>query len=228
MGTLKQRLHRLKLILAYRQYHRFLQRYAHLRKDSPRACLVEIGCGAGYLLHLLQQWFPRCEVIGLDYDFRLLDIAGKQAPSSRLVRGNAQDLPFEDGKLDVILALHLVEHLYWPDRFAREAQRTLKPDGLLVLATPNPKGLGAFVMKSGWGGYRQDHVSLQTPEEWAQMFEKHGFATIRAGTTMLSGIPAFRRFPLALLNYVPLILFGMLPWRYGEAFVGMFRRKTEL
>lgn len=58
------------------------------------------------------------------------------------------------------------------------------------------------------------------------MIKDGGFTCVRSGTTGLSGIPAFRQFPLAVFNYVPFVLFGALPWKRGEAFLGVFRRNS--
>jgi SAM-dependent methyltransferase len=123
--------------------------------------------------------------------------------------------------------LHLIEHLYHPELFISEAARVLLPGGILLIASPNPTGIGASVMKSRWTGWRRDHVSLCSPKEWKSIFERRGFLRVYGGTTGLSGIPVFRKSPLALLNYLPLLLFGALPWDRGEAFVGLFRRNSK-
>jgi len=188
--------------------------------------IAEIGCGPGYLLRFLEAWFPECLIFGFDYDLRLLEDARSRTQYSFLLRGNAEILPFGDRTVDALVTLHMIEHLYHPEAFISEAKRVLKPGGILLLATPNPNGIGAKVMGKRWGGYREDHVSLKSPEEWAALFKQHGFYVIKERTTGLSGIPAFRKFPLVIFNWGPLALFGAFPWKYGDAYLAICRKMT--
>ncbi|MBN1814649.1 MAG: methyltransferase domain-containing protein [Anaerolineae bacterium] len=143
----------------------------------------------------------------------------------RLAQGNAEALPFRDAGFDVVFSLHLVEHLYHPERGAGEFSRCLKQGGVLIVATPNPGGIGARVMGRKWRGWSQNHVSLKRPEEWAKLLHECGFVPLLERTTLLSGIPAFRKFPLALLNWGLLLLFGSFPWRQGEAYIAVWRKE---
>jgi 2-polyprenyl-3-methyl-5-hydroxy-6-metoxy-1,4-benzoquinol methylase len=159
--------------------------------------------------------------VGVDLDPAVLRYAATQARGASFVRASAsrQDLPLADGSFDVVTALHIVEHLEDPDRFLRAARRALRPGGLLMLATPNPAGLGAKTAGERWAGFRDDHISLRRPDEWRAAVERAGFRVRREGTTGLSGVPYLRRKPLAFLHWVPLLVFGFFPWRWGEAYI---------
>lgn len=220
-GTWRDRLRRFRMLVAYRHYRLILRRFA---KPERGNVIAEIGCGPGYLLGFLEAWFPGCTVVGFDYDYRLLENASERTEFANLIRGNAEILPFGDGTFDVLVTMHLIEHLYYPERFISEARRVLKAGGILLLGTPNPNGIGAKVMEKRWGGYREDHVSLKSPEEWAALFKQHGFYVIKERTTGLSGIPAFRKLPLVIFNWGLLALFGAFPWKYGEAYMGVFEK----
>jgi SAM-dependent methyltransferase len=188
---------------------------------------LEVGCGPGHLLHLLEQWYPDGRLFGVDYDNRLLQFAQKKTESVHLIQANAEQVPVSRCRFDVVIALHLVEHLYRPMCFLKQTFDLLKAEGILVVATPNPSGVGARVMRDEWQGWRYDHVSLYSPQRWGRMIEGIGFEQLYSGTTLLSGIPLFRRFPFSLLNYVPLLLFGALPWQRGESLISVFRRPAE-
>jgi len=220
VGSWRDRLRYYRLLVAYRPYRRLLRRY--LDPSRPLR-IAEVGCGPGYLLAMLQRWYPCCQVVGIDYDARVLENAARRARGAVLLQSDAEALPARKGTFAAIISLHTVEHLYSPERFVGEAKRVLEPKGLLIVATPNPQGIGARVMGTKWSGWRQDHVSLKGPQEWIDLVEQQGFVLLTAGTTMLSGIPALRRLPLALVNYAPLVLLGTLPWHHGEALVAAFR-----
>jgi 2-polyprenyl-3-methyl-5-hydroxy-6-metoxy-1,4-benzoquinol methylase len=81
------------------------------------------------------------EVYGIDitYDESKLD----QADRHRYKKAAAEDFSF-DIKFDVIFAGDLIEHLINPGLFLDNAKKYLKPNGKLIMTTPNTFGL--FVM----------------------------------------------------------------------------------
>ncbi len=48
---------------------------------------------------------------------------------------DVQDLPYDDGSFDVVVANHMLYHVPDPDRAVAELARTLRPDGILLAAT---------------------------------------------------------------------------------------------
>jgi SAM-dependent methyltransferase len=57
------------------------------------------------------------------------------------VSSSAIELPFAEGSIDVVIGFDVIEHLVggeaWQLRFLREIRRVLRPDGLVLLTTPN-------------------------------------------------------------------------------------------
>jgi 2-polyprenyl-3-methyl-5-hydroxy-6-metoxy-1,4-benzoquinol methylase len=207
--------------LTYDIWKRTLPRYGNVKKG---ALVLECGIGPGNLLSLMSKWFPEAKLYGLDIDFQLIRQARQANNNKGLLTASAEALPFQEGTFDLVVSLHMVEHLPDPENFLAETSRVLRPGGILAIATPNPEGIGASIMGSRWGGWCDDHISLKSPEKWREMIIGHGFSVLSAGTTGISGIPAFRRFPLAIFNWGPLFLFGFFPWRHGEAYICIARK----
>lgn len=46
-------------------------------------------------------------------------------------------LPLDDNTIDLVLFQEVIEHLYNSDLIMAEIGRVLKPNGLLILSTPN-------------------------------------------------------------------------------------------
>lgn len=46
-------------------------------------------------------------------------------------------IPLPDERVDLVLALEVIEHLVNPDHMLREARRVLRSGGSLVISTPN-------------------------------------------------------------------------------------------
>ena len=85
-----------------------------------------------------------CEVIGLDYVPALLDRARRRAEAEGLevefIEGDAEALPFEDGRFDVVSSVFGA--MFAPDqqRTASELARVCRPGGRIGLVAHTPKG----------------------------------------------------------------------------------------
>lgn len=203
---------------AYRFWlHKLKHRLPHPNSEQEPTTVVDCGCGAGYLLPYLRNWFPGLRVIGIDINERELAAAASRSlerSGVHLIEASVNALPLTSGSATLMIGFHLVEHLPEPRLFLEETYRTLRPEGLLVLATPNLGSVGARVMKARWRGHRDPtHMSLKTSTEWRFLVEDSGFRIISYGTTSL-GVPILRQ-----LTWVLLFFLGFLRWDLGESFV---------
>ena len=89
----------------------------------PPARTLDVACGTGFLTRHL-----RGDVTGLDQSERMLGIARESAPHAGFVRGDALELPFEDGAFERVFTGHFYGHLEEDDlpRFLAEARRVAK------------------------------------------------------------------------------------------------------
>jgi SAM-dependent methyltransferase len=121
--------------LFYREKMRAIHRVAPERigAHGSRARILEIGGGRSGLAHLL---YPDAEVTTLDLDF---DLHGKgpAGASSAFVCGDARRLPFCDGAFDAVTLFDVLEHIEDDDLAAREALRVVRPQGAILVSTPN-------------------------------------------------------------------------------------------
>jgi SAM-dependent methyltransferase len=107
---------------------------------------VDLGCGRNELLHELAD--SGALAFGLDAHRHphLIHMA------SRFVMGDAAALPFGDESLDMVSANDVFEHLADPATVLSEIHRALKPNGYLILRTPNalhPLSLTARLIPEG-------------------------------------------------------------------------------
>ena len=95
---------------------------------------------------------------------------------------NNQKLPFSNEEFNVVLCLHVIEHLKKPLMVLNEFRRVLVPGGLLILATPNGaitnyyKKLPSSLVIQG-----TEHVKEYTSIELAIMLTFSGFAVRNVG-----------------------------------------------
>jgi SAM-dependent methyltransferase len=95
--------------------------------------VLDLGCRSG---QLTKHFLEGNSVVGLDVDSAALEKAA--ALGIEPVQANVEEqLPFDDGSFDAVVAGELFEHLQFPDALARETQRVLRPGGVLVGSVPN-------------------------------------------------------------------------------------------
>jgi len=213
-----------KKSLAYRVWKRRLRQHGNMHKNSFFR-ILEVGCGPGYFLRCLEKWFSNASIFGGDFDTYSIRFTKEHVRRASLSRFDASRLPFKSGCLDVVVSLQVMEHLAIPECFVRECARVLSMSGLFLIATPNPMGISAKLLKDNWQGYNSDHVSLHIPDIWRALLEQEGFEILQDGTTGLSGLKIFHTFPLGFVNWGLLLLCGFFPWKLGESYMAIAIRK---
>uniref|UniRef100_A0A8C3FAL2 Methyltransferase type 11 domain-containing protein n=1 Tax=Chrysemys picta bellii TaxID=8478 RepID=A0A8C3FAL2_CHRPI len=104
------------------------------QKVDPVRLAVDVGCGSGQSTHVLAAHFEK--VVGTDISEAQIE-AAKQAASFPNVTYHvcpAEELPFEDGSVDLITAF-TAAHWFDMPRFMKEVDRVLKPHGCVALST---------------------------------------------------------------------------------------------
>ncbi len=103
-----------------------------LRELDGQERVADIGCGEGYVLGKINSK----ELVGFD----ISETALKRASSvkrAKLVKGNAEELPFSDSYFDAVLCSETLEHTQHPRKVLEELSRVVKPGGKLVVSVPN-------------------------------------------------------------------------------------------
>jgi len=96
----------------------------------PPATTLDVACGTGFLTRHL-----RGDITGFDQSEDMLGIAGQRIPEATFVRGDALDLPFDDGEFERLFTSYFYCHLEEGERehFLAGARRV--SDELVVVAT---------------------------------------------------------------------------------------------
>ncbi len=186
---------------ARRYYAALVRRYAP--EEGGR--LLELGCGLGHLLGLLQDDFACVGVDIADYSIEQLK---QNAPKAEGIVMSADDLSrFADQEFSVVVALHLVEHLPDPADTIRQVNRILKNGGLFLFATPNPiYSLRRFKdPQTDAIGKDPTHINVQPPQQWREWVQQSGFRVLRHFGDGLWDVPYMPLIP----NVIQFGLFGL-------------------
>ncbi len=118
--------------------------------------VVDIGCGSSVILQSLNRG------VGLDISFpKMRYMRRYEIP---VVNGSVFSLPFADKSADCVICSEVLEHIPMDPLIFIELDRVLKPEGLLILGTPDYQTwcwpfiewfYGALMP----GGYADEHIS---------------------------------------------------------------------
>jgi 2-polyprenyl-3-methyl-5-hydroxy-6-metoxy-1,4-benzoquinol methylase len=112
-----------------------LDRVSELNLFNKDSKVLDVGCGSGdFGIEVIERY--GCEVHGID-----LNEVGIVRSNELGMKAQIADLdkpwPYEDNTFDVISGAEIIEHVLNTDHFIQESFRTLKPDGRLIIQTPN-------------------------------------------------------------------------------------------
>ncbi|SPJ32132.1 malonyl-ACP O-methyltransferase BioC [Kushneria phyllosphaerae] len=99
--------------------------------------LADVGCGTGYVTRGLRARYPEATITGIDPAPGMLEEAARRHGHGRLYwqSGEAEQLPFADECLDMVVSSLAIQWCATPEGFLREAERTLRPGGWLAFTT---------------------------------------------------------------------------------------------
>lgn len=101
--------------------------------------VLDLGCGSGEIDRVLIQ--NGNTVNGLDISETCVRKAKEVGVAAVLCDVENEDIPFKN-KFDVALTAEIIEHIMDTNAFLKKTASALKPEGELVLTTPNLAALG--------------------------------------------------------------------------------------
>jgi SAM-dependent methyltransferase len=155
--------------------------------------VLDYGAGTGWLSRRLSKHF-RAYALELSPHARTAIV--QNAPGVRL---HARSSDIESDSYDLVVSLHVLEHVPQPSDAVSDIHRLLRRSGRALCVVPNPVGLGHRIKRDAWFAYTDPtHVSVLSRAEWVELFEEAGFSVDRLGTDGLWEFPYSRWVPKAL------------------------------
>lgn len=109
---------------------------------KPCDRVLEVGCGTGNVLRVLEKAFPNCRLVGLELWFDGLRHARSRC-GAYLVQADIRNSPF--GKqFDVVGMFDVLEHLSEDQETLRLVHNALRPGGKLMLTVPAHQSLWSY------------------------------------------------------------------------------------
>jgi len=142
--------------------------------------VLDCGCGGGANIAVFLRMVDEGYVTGLDYSSVSVDKAREVNHAAiatgrcEIVQGNVLELPFDDGRFDVVTAFETV--YFWPElaRCFAEIHRVLKPGGVFMITN---EATGKTKSHEKWQKI-VDGMSVYTGEELESLLTNAGFARV--------------------------------------------------
>lgn len=153
----------------YRSLRKIIFQYIKKYHPITEGRLLDIGCGTGYLLKILERnW----DVYGVDISLRAVEMA-KSKGLKKIRLASIENLPFGNNFFDVILVLDVIEHVQ-NDRLAlSEVYRVLKPGGIAIFNTP------AFQFLWSYHDISAKHVRRYTATNFSGKLRQEKFSILK-------------------------------------------------
>ncbi len=180
----------------YKDYFKHFSQYADfVIKYNIKGKHIDVGCGAGHIIHLLSKKGLNSE--GLEISKKLVN--------SLKSRYNVycSELKNIKKKYNLITMSHVFEHVINPNEFVREINKHLYKNGFVILSLPYIKGIIPQLLRTKWYGLGHgQHLNFFSKKNLKILFEENGFKVLEFKIRILDY--THKKFP-KLLNSIILL-----------------------
>jgi len=178
------------------------------RRPLEGKSVLDVGCGAGLLCEPLARMGGA--VTGVDAAPENIQVAAHHAEQSGLeIDYHSGELAAQRlGKFDVVVSLEVIEHVADPATFLAQLTMRLKPDGLLLLSTPNRTMASKLLLVEAAERLGQvprgthDWNQFLTPDELEVLLEDNGMKLVTMRGISFSPAKGLHLSGNMALNYI--------------------------
>lgn len=208
------------LLKMQRRYHKYL---TLIKKYLLKGKLLDVGCGTGYFLKYISGVDNSWKLFGVEPNDALRKVA-KMNSGLQIKKGNLGNLPFKNNYFDVVTCNDVLEHSIELTKNLKELHRVLKPNGVLLIQSPNYISYMARLTGKNWDWWAvPDHVLHFSYKFLSMALPRNGFVILNSYTyedqeDFLANIKGvFRQNILTKISFILLIPFLILIERLGWA-----------
>jgi len=194
-----------------RKFHDALYRDLIQKYLVPGQRLLDAGCGR--YMKFCQDFSSVAQVVGIDLE-GVLETDNQSAPFG--VCGDLSRLPFPSAYFDMVISRSVIEHLEDPLAVFREFHRVLRPNGKVVVITPNKYDYVSVIAAMTPHRFHQSLVSkiFRVPEDdvYPTLYRANTLSSIRKALTTAG----LAQRELGTINHYPAyLMFSPLLFRVG-------------
>lgn len=117
-----------------------MHRYSAVQNILRGKVVLDAACGTGYGSNMIARVAKM--VYGVDISQEAIEYAAStfcECANVKYIQADIMKLPFDNGLFDAVVSFETIEHVNEDiqNKFLEEIRRVLKPDGFLIMSTPN-------------------------------------------------------------------------------------------
>lgn len=179
----------------------FLDYFTKIRVNKMLSMLqyhnkvLDVGCWDGYIMQQILDKKKARHVFGVDNSKPAIKICHKKGLLSKFTKSVDKKIPYKNGQFDAVVAGEIIEHLYDVETFLKEIYRILKPNGQLIITTPNLASLGSrltllqgkipWMIENELGNGNSGHMRYFTFNTLEDLLTRHKFKVIEKNSDIL-------------------------------------------
>jgi ubiquinone/menaquinone biosynthesis C-methylase UbiE len=151
---------------------------------SPGECILDLGCGCGNeTLDAARLTGPEGLSYGMDITDAMIVKAVSMAETmgasnAKFIKGNIEELPFDDGYFDAIMSNCVINHARDKNEVYREIYRVLKEGGRFVISDAVTKERLPDDVKNDPEAWAQCYGGAVTEQEYLDSICSSGFSKV--------------------------------------------------
>lgn len=157
------------------QRHKILLKYFQQIKRTPKK-VIEIGCGFGSNIKLLQSSCRNIECYALDSSPVSIEKVKSKIPNCYVK--DARETGLDDDSFDFVFSAGLMEHFRDETPFLDEMKRILHEDGIMVTFIPARYSLWQIYLRLHFGNMPHGYEKSYTRRKLTDLFLKNNFEII--------------------------------------------------
>jgi len=146
--------------------------------------ILDAGCGNGYVAGRLASL--GYQIIGVDISKDGIDLARRAYPAVKFEIGSVyEDFSKITGPVDLCVSSEVIEHLYYPKIFLKNAYSIIRPGGWIIITTPYHGYLKNLTLSlfNKWDQHftvdrEGGHIKFFSEKTLVQMLKTSGFDNI--------------------------------------------------
>jgi len=129
--------------------------------------LLDVGCGCGHLLEYASSL--GFKVHGVDPSLEAVNHARELLGVDTILTGSYQRTLYPSGSFDLVLLIHVIDHVISPKDLLKTVHYHLKPGGYVFIVTHNIASLLSRLTGENFIAYSVQHISYFNPDSLRKM-----------------------------------------------------------
>ncbi len=137
--------------------------------------ILDIGCGTGNLLYLLEKENKDLSLYGIDISKNMLNIAKTKLKKSNLILSSAENIDFKDDSFDIVFSTEAFHHYSDYSKIMNNIHKILKKNGRLIVLDVD----FGFILNKIFHFIEPGNNKMHSSLEFRKLFMQHNFMNIK-------------------------------------------------